>query len=79
MICVRVRLTDHVKLKDLHVRCKITSLEQRRQIQLLLLMYTKSKDITMHKVFPSNTRISWRNIFKSKTDRYEGTLVALIL
>ena len=71
-ICTRVRLTDHVKLNVLHERCKITTLEQRRRIQLLLLMFKKSKDFTMHKVFPRNTRNSMRIVFK--TDNYEGSL-----
>ena len=54
------------------MQCKIVSLEQRRRLQLLMLMYKKSKDITMHKVFPLNTRLSTRIVFK--TDAYEGTL-----
>ena len=57
-ICTRVRLTDHVRIEDLHTRCKIVSLEQRRRMQLLMFMYKKSKDVTMHKVFISDTRIS---------------------
>ena len=35
-------------------------------------MYKKSKDITMYNVFPRNTRVSRRKVFKS--DSYEGTL-----
>ena len=54
------------------MQCKIVGLEQRRRLQLLMLMYKKSKDITMHKVFPRNTRLSTRIVFK--TDAYEGTL-----
>ena len=56
----------------MHSRCNIISLEQRRRLQLLLLMYKKSKDVTMHKVFARNTRVSRRVVFK--TDSYEGTL-----
>ena len=48
------------------------SLEQRRRIQLLSLMYKKSTDITMHKTFPRNTRMSNRTVFK--TDNKEGSL-----
>ena len=66
------KLSDRVRIKDLHSRCNIVSLEQRRRTQLLLLMYKKSKDLTMLKVFPRNTRLSRRPVFK--TDRYEGTL-----
>ena len=56
----------------LHDRCKIALLEQRRRVQLLLLMYKKSKDVFLHKVFPRNTRRSNKIVFK--TDSYEGTL-----
>ena len=35
-------------------------------------MYRKSKDVTMHNVFPRNTRQSNRIVFK--TDNYEGPL-----
>ena len=35
-------------------------------------MYRKSKDVTMHKVFPRNTRQSNRIVFT--TDNYEGPL-----
>ena len=71
-ICTHVNLNDHYRIQDLHVRCKIISLEPRRRIQLLLLMYKKSKDISMLKVFPRNTRRSTRIVFR--TDNYEGTL-----
>ena len=71
-ICAKVRLKDHVRVDDLHAKFKIISLEQRRRLQLLLLMYRKSKDVTMHKCFPRNTRGSRRIVFK--TDSYEGSL-----
>ena len=35
-------------------------------------MYKKSTDITMHKTFPRNTRMSNRTVFK--TDNKEGSL-----
>ena len=44
----------------MHEKCRIISLEQRRRIQLLLLMHKKNKDVTMHKVFSRNTRQSNR-------------------
>ena len=47
-ICTQVRMIDNVRIDDLHARCKIVSLEQRRQ--LLLLMYKKSKDVMLHKI-----------------------------
>ena len=71
-VSVCVRLNDRVRIEDLHTRCKIVSLEQRRRNQLLSLMYKKSKDLTLHKVFVRNTRESARIVFK--TDTYEGQL-----
>ena len=40
-LCTLCRLSDRIRIPDLHARCKIISLEQRRRIQLLLLMYKK--------------------------------------
>ena len=71
-ICTNIRLTDRINLEFLHEKCKIVSLEQRRRNQLMMLMYKKSTDYTMHKVFPRNTRGSNRIVFK--TDSYEGSL-----
>ena len=71
-LCVRSKISDRVKISEMHAKCKIISLEQRHRIQLLLLMYKKSKDQSCHKVFPRNTRESVRIVFK--TDQYEGTL-----
>ena len=71
-ICTKVKLIDHIRIPDLHERCKIGSLEQKRRIQLLLLMYHKSKDVTRLKAFPRSTRESRRIVFR--TDSYEGGL-----
>ena len=71
-ICTNTKLNDRVRIDYLHEKCNIASLEQRRRQQLLMLMYKKSTDYTMHKVFPRNTRESNRIVFK--TDRYEGSL-----
>ena len=38
-ICLGINLSDHVRIEDLHNKCKMISLEQRRRIQLFLLMY----------------------------------------
>ena len=69
---LRIKLNDRVRIEDIHARCKLVSLEQRRRSQLLLLMYKKKCDVTMHKVFPRNTRFSRRIVFK--TDSKEGAL-----
>ena len=71
-LCTRIRVSDHVKIEDLHSRCNIISLEQRRCIQLLQLMNKMSKDMALRKVFPINTRGSTRIVFNM--DNYEGTL-----
>ena len=72
-LCTNTRLTDRIKIQDLHSKCNIISLEQRRRIQLLLIMYKKkSKDVSLRKFCPRNTRGSNRFVFK--TDHFEGTL-----
>ena len=71
-ICKNIKLNDRVRIENLHEKCKIVSLEQRRREQLLMLIYKKSTDYTMHKVFPRNTRESNRIVFK--TDGYEDSL-----
>ena len=71
-LCAQVRLRDQIRIEDLHKKFKIISLEQRRRIQLLLLMFKKRGDVTMHKVFARNTRVSRRTVFK--TDGYQGSL-----
>ena len=71
-ICTMVKMTDHIRIEDLHSRCRIVSLEQRRRNQLLLLMYKRRNDVSLLKVFPRNTRRSTRKVFK--TANFEGTL-----
>ena len=71
-ICTKQKFSDHIRIEDFHSRCKIISLEHRRRNQLLLLMYKKSHDPTLHRVFPRNTRRSARTVFK--TANYEGSL-----
>ena len=71
-ICINVKLSDQIRIEDLHARCNIVSLEQRRRIQILMLMCKRRTDSTMHKVFVRDTRIRRRTVFK--TDSKEGTL-----
>ena len=71
-ICTKQKLSDRIRIEDIHLRCNIISLEQRRRNQLLLLMYKKSRDLTLHRVFPRNTRMSNRIVFKTANN--EGTL-----
>ena len=46
-ICTGVQLRDRVRIENLHDKCKIVSIEQRRRQQLLMLMYMKSTE-SMH-------------------------------
>ena len=48
-ICKKIQLNDRARIEYLHEKCKIVSLEQRRRQQLLMLMYKKSTDYTLHK------------------------------
>ena len=68
LICRIMLDHDH----DIHSICKLVSLEQRRRIQLLILLYNNIKDVTMHKIFRRETRRSRRIVFK--TDSKEETL-----
>ena len=71
-LCTRNRVAGRIRIEELHVKCNIISLEQRRRIQLLMLMYKKSKDVSLHKIFARNTRESDRIVFR--IDQYEGSL-----
>ena len=54
-LCTMNRIADRIKIEDLHVKCNIISLEQRRRIQLLMIMYKKIKDLSLHKKCARNT------------------------
>ena len=49
------------------------SLEQRRRTQLLLLMYKKSKDRSLHKIFVRDTRVSKRIVLYKQSPYFVGT------
>ena len=70
-ICCKITMNDHVSIKDLHKRCKIISLEQRMQKQLLWLMYIESKNVENRKVCERDLRSADKYIFK--VDRKIGT------
>ena len=50
----------------------LLSVNHQLKSMLLLLMYKNSRDVTLHKVFPRNTRGSARILFK--TANFEGAL-----
>ena len=55
-ICNRSKVADMISICDLHKKCKIISLKQRMQKQLLWLMYISSLDNNNHRVTVRNTR-----------------------
>ena len=60
----KTKLSDKVTLVELHKKCKILSLRQRMEKQLLGLMYNLSKDKSYHHVPGRNTRRADRITFK---------------
>ena len=72
--CNNNRREDRVMLKDRHKKAKLVSLEQRRCNQVLLLMYTPSKDDFNRNVCARITRQQDKYIFR--TDSKIGTKYA---
>ena len=69
--CLGLRLNDRVSLVDIHRNANLVSLEQRRCIQLLLLLYTHgNSNPTVLVIPPRNTRAANRKKFK--TEKYEN-------
>ena len=51
-VCYNVRLRDRVSIKNMHVRAKLLSLEQRRHIQILNMMFLyKERHAEVRRVF----------------------------
>ena len=78
------RIADRISIEELHSKCKIISLEQRRRIQLLGLMYLLSKDVDFLHVPGRITRNANRIVFKvpakinpvyERSPYYIGTLL----
>ena len=55
-ICLRYRMVDRITIDQLHAEANLQSLEQRRILQLLKLLYDCSKDRTYLKVTANRTR-----------------------
>ena len=55
-ICYNVRLLDRLSLLEIHHEANLVSLEQRRHIQLLCLMYIYKKFVNVERIFARNTR-----------------------
>ena len=66
-ICLRYKLADRISERMLHFEGKIQSLEQRRNLQLLKIMYHQSKSIQNIKVPCRLTRAAEKIVFKIPT------------
>ena len=63
-VCNNTRISDKVSIEELHKKCKLLSLKQRMEKQLLGLMYMLSRDISYHHVPNRNTRRADKTTFK---------------
>ena len=75
-ICNRSKLSDRISIEHLHMKSKLLSLEQRREKQLLMLMYIHSKNNNVRKIPGRETRNA--NKFTFKTALKIGTKYGLV-
>ena len=69
-LCLDIKLNDRILLADIHKRANLISLEQRRCIQLLSLLFQHGElNVFEHPV--RNTRAA--NVRKFKTEMYQNT------
>ena len=62
-----VRITDRISRVELHNEAKLLSLEQRREKQLLILMYKLAQKGLLRKIAVRATRQQEKYIFKTDT------------
>ena len=67
--CYNVKLLDRLTLNEMHLEAKLASLEQRRQLQLLCLMYIYKNFANVERIFARNTRQGRR--FNFCVDNYK--------
>ena len=81
-ICIVSKVSDRVSLVNLHKKCKIISLKQRMQKQLMWLMYVMSRDESYIRVPQRDTRSADKVTFKvparilpiyERSPYYQGT------
>ena len=70
-ICNKSKVSDRVSIELLHKKSKLLSLEQRREKQLLMLMYIHSRKDNVRKIAVRETRGSTK--FEFKIDSKVGT------
>ena len=68
--CYNVRLIDRLSLSEMHREANLVSLEQRRQIQILCLMYIYRVFANVERAFARNTRQGRR--FNFRLDNYQS-------
>ena len=68
--CYNIRRRDRMSIKKLHAEAKLLSLDQRRKIQLLSLMYNHRKCQDVRRPAPRATRNAVRYSFY--TERYNN-------
>ena len=70
-ICFNVKLRDRVSVVRMHQRARLISLEQRRQKQLLNLMFIyKNRHVNIRRVHARNTRAA--NLYSFTRERYHN-------
>ena len=69
--CGKNKGSYRITLNDLHKKANLASLEQRRCVQLLILMYKMSKNVENRKIYARNTR--QQNKFEFKMNSKIGT------
>ena len=70
-VCFNVRLRDRVSIVQMHSRAKLLSLEQRRQLQLLNLMFIyKNRHRDIRRIHGRNTRAA--NVYSFTRERYHN-------
>ena len=63
-VCYNVRLRDRVSIRNMHIRANLLSLEQRRQIQILSMMFIyKQRHVEVGRVYVRPTRAAERFAF----------------
>ena len=67
-ICYNVRLRDRVSIANMHARASLLSLEQRRKIQLLCIMFAHKQKYNVARVHARRTRAADR--FSFVRERY---------
>ena len=69
--CYNVRLWDRISIVDMHRRARLLSLEQRRQKQLLCLMFIyKTRHASIRRVHGRNTRAA--NVYSFTRERCQN-------